>query len=437
MWNEKLESLSQAELIKLQESKLQNLLARLYAQVPFYKEALSKSGFDPSKRVTLADLKHLPLTTKKDFHNQYPLGLLSVERSQIKRFHASSGTKGRSTLVAYTANDLNAWAELCARSLYAAGARPQDILHNSYGYGLFTGGLGIHYGAELLGATVVPASGGKTTQQIKLLQDLGAGVLCATPSYALNIANSLSELGLSKGDLQLRIGIFGAEPWTELLRERIESQLDLKAVDIYGLSEIMGPGVSVECIEARSGLHIWEDHFIAEIVDPQTGEPLAEGQEGELVITTLTKEALPVLRYRTGDLTSLTKEPCLCGRTMARMTRVKARLDDMLIVRGVNVYPSEIENILLRMSEVAPHYQLVLEREKSLDELSVKVEINEELFPDNLGSEEEKSKVQMLSEKIKGALKDHLGLSIAVELLPSRSIPRSEGKSCRLLDLRD
>lgn len=434
MWNPVLESMPRAELEALQLSKLKALLTRIESTVPFYKQALNSINLDSIR--TLSDLRELPLTTKADFQGQYPFGLLAVNKSTIKRFHASSGTQGKPTVVAYTENDLNNWAELCARSLTAAGVHAGDIVHNAYGYGLFTGGIGIHYGAEKLGATVVPASSGKTQQQIRLLKDLGAKVLCATPSYALNIAHSINEMGLSPKDFQLEIGIFGAEPWTESLRQQIESRLKIKALDIYGLSEIMGPGVSVECIQARCGLHIWEDHFLAEIIDPQTGAPMEEEQEGELVITTLSKEAQPVLRYRTGDLTAITREPCTCGRIMSRMTRVKARRDDMLIVRGVNVYPSEIENILLNIEELAPHYQLVLKREQALDSLSVQVELDEALLSQWIASEQENLKLQELTDKIQFLLKENLGLTTSVELLPSRSIPRSEGKACRLIDLR-
>jgi len=330
------------------------------------------------------------------------------------RIHASSGTRGKATIVAYTRADLAAWADCCARALAAAGAGPGTRVHVAYGYGLFTGGLGLHYGAERLGCTVVPASGGNTPRQVQLLEDLGAEILCCTPSYALAIADHVSD----PARLGLRAGLFGAEPWTEGLREAIERALELTAVDIYGLSEVMGPGVSAECAEARDGAHVNEDHFLVEAVDPESGQPLPDGAVGELVFTTLTKEALPLLRYRTGDLASLTREPCACGRTFARMSRVVGRTDDMLIIRGVNVFPSEIERALLAIPELAPHYQLVVERPGRLDELTVQVEGSVDVA------------------LVRGQLERTLGLSAEVDVLPPGSIPRSEGKALRVLDRR-
>ncbi|MBX9686530.1 MAG: phenylacetate--CoA ligase [Candidatus Obscuribacterales bacterium] len=434
MWNAA-ESMPRAELEKLQLELLNNTLRRI-GSVPFYKEALREKHLLGREIGSLADLRQYPFTSKSQLRDQYPGGMIAVDSSQISRFHASSGTRGKPTLVAYTKQDLNDWADLGARSLYAAGVRPGDIVHNSYGYGLFTGGLGVHSAIERLGAIAVPASGGKTQQQIVLLKDLKARVLCSTPSYALHIAGALAEMETSVDELSLNIGIFGAEPWTEPMRRRIEAELNLQAIDIYGLSEIMGPGVSIECLEARDGLHIWEDFFLAEIINPLTLEPLSEGEEGELVITTLQKEAMPLLRYRTGDLSRLIKEKCKCGRSMARMQRVRARLDDMLIIRGVNVYPSEIENILLKVDELAPHYQLVLKRERSLDELSVQVEITDDILARWAEVRDESLKLNELSERIKVLLKENLGISVAVELLPARSIERSQGKASRLLDLR-
>lgn len=436
MWNDKIESMKRADLEQLQSAKLVDTLQRVWQNVAFYTQALKKERVDVQKVRNIRDITWLPFTKKSDLRDHYPQGLLAVSPSEVARYHASSGTRGKPTLVAYTRKDLENWAELGARALYAGGARPGDIIHNAYGYGLFTGGLGLHQAIERLGGICVPASGGKTQQQITLLKDLQARVLCCTPSYALRIAGTLEEMGVKPAELGLQIGIFGAEPWTEPMRQRIENELKLKALDIYGLSEIMGPGVSMECSEARCGLHIWEDHFLVEIIDPLTLKPVPEGQEGELVLTTLQKEALPLLRYRTGDLSKITKEICSCGRTMARMTRVRARLDDMLIIRGVNVYPSEIENILLQVDELAPHYQLVLKREKALDELSVQVEITEEILSRWAEVQAEELKLGELSEKIKHLLKDTLGLTVGVELLPARSITRSEGKACRLLDLR-
>jgi phenylacetate-CoA ligase len=364
--------------------------------------------------VELEALPEQPFRVKSELRDAYPFGLLKVPLEECVRIHASSGTRGKATIVAYTRNDLAAWADCCARALAAAGAGPGTVVHVAYGYGLFTGGLGLHYGAERLGCTVVPASGGNTPRQAQLLEDLGAEILCCTPSYALAIADHVAE----PARLKLRAGVFGAEPWTEGLREAIEGALGLTAVDIYGLSEVMGPGVSAECIEGRGGAHVNEDHFLVEVVDPQSGQALPEGEVGELVFSTLTKEALPLLRYRTGDLASLTREPCACGRTFARMSRVVGRTDDMLIIRGVNVFPSEIERALLAIPELEPHYQLVVERPGRLDELTVQVE----------GTVEAAS--------VRKQLHSVLGLSAQVEVVQPGSIPRSEGKALRVLDRR-
>jgi phenylacetate-CoA ligase len=334
------------------------------------------------------------------------------------------------------------WAEVCARSLVAAGAAPGDIIHNSYGYGLFTGGLGMHYGAEALGATIVPASGGKTQQQITLLQDCQAKVICSTPSYALNIAYTLSELNVDRDSLKLTTGIFGAEPWTEELREQIQESLAIQALDIYGLSEVIGPGVSMECWQSApnssdcQGLHIWEDHFLPEIIDPQTGQSLAEGEEGELVFTTLTKEAMPLLRYRTGDISSLFREPCACGRTMIKMGRVRGRLDDMLIIRGVNLYPSEIERVLLQAREVSPHYQIIIDRTKALDILTVKVELTDNIIAHWGELTHDHLEFNGLAAKIESLFKDNLGINAQIILMKPKSIPRSEGKANRVIDKR-
>jgi len=365
--------------------------------------------------VELEALPEQPFRVKSELRDAYPFGLLQVPLGDCVRIHASSGTRGKATIVAYTRSDLAAWADCCARALAAAGAGPGTVVHIAYGYGLFTGGLGLHYGAERLGCTVVPASGGNTPRQAQLLEDLGAEILCCTPSYALAIADHVSE----PERLELRAGVFGAEPWTEGLREAIEGALRLTALDIYGLSEVMGPGVSAECAEGRDGAHVNEDHFLVEVVDPQSGQPLPEGEVGELVFSTLTKEALPLLRYRTGDLASLTREPCACGRTFARMSRVVGRTDDMLIIRGVNVFPSEIERALLALPELEPHYQLVVERPGRLDELTVQVE----------GTVE--------AAAVRKQLHSALGLSAQVEVVQRGSIPRSEGKALRVLDRRE
>ena len=364
--------------------------------------------------VELEALAEQPFRVKADLRDAYPFGLLQVPLEECLRIHGSSGTRGKATIVAYTRNDLAAWADCCARALAAAGAGPGTIVHNAYGYGLFTGGLGLHYGAERLGCTVVPVSGGNTARQAQLLEDLGAEILCCTPSYALAIADHVSD----PSRLELRAGVFGAEPWTEGLREAIEAALGLTAVDIYGLSEVMGPGVSAECAEGRDGAHVNEDHFLVEVVDPQSGRPLVDGEVGELVFTTLTKEALPLLRYRTGDLASITREPCVCGRTSARMSRVLGRTDDMLIIRGVNVFPSEIERALLAIPELAPHYQLFVERPGHLDELTVQVE----------GAVD--------SDSVSKRLQSALGLTARVDVVAPGTIPRSEGKALRVVDRR-
>jgi len=364
--------------------------------------------------VELEALPEQPFRVKSELRDAYPFGLLQVPLEECVRIHASSGTRGKATIVAYTSADLAAWADCCARALAAAGAGPGTVVHVAYGYGLFTGGLGLHYGAERLGCTVVPASGGNTPRQAQLLEDLGAEILCCTPSYALAIADHVAE----PARLGLRAGVFGAEPWTEGLREAIEAALGLDALDIYGLSEVMGPGVSAECLESRDGAHVNEDHFLVEVVDPESGRPLPDGEVGELVFSTLTKQALPLLRYRTGDLASLTREPCACGRTFVRMSRVLGRTDDMLIIRGVNVFPSEIERALLSIPELTPHYQLVVERPGHLDELTVQVE----------GTIDPAA--------VRKQLHDVLGLTARVEIVDPGSVPRSEGKALRVLDRR-
>jgi phenylacetate-CoA ligase len=415
---------------------LLDVVARVYEKVPFYRQHFDAAGIKPGALKSLADLQNLPFTRKSDLREHYPFGLFAEPLGRVNRLHASSGTKGKPTVVGYTKADIKNWAEVCARSLAAAGARPGDVIHNSYGYGLFTGGLGVHYGAETLGATVVPASGGRTQQQILLLQDFGARVLCSTPSYALNIGLTMAELEVPRDSLKLEIGVFGAEPWTEEFRGQIEGLLKIRALDIYGLSEVMGPGVSMECFEGRNGLHVWEDHFLPEIIDPKTGVVLPLGEEGELVFTSLTKEAIPVIRYRTGDVSRLMADKCPCGRTMMRMARVRARLDDMLIIRGVNLYPSEIEKILMQVEELAPSYQLVLERERALDTLQVQVEVTEQLLGRWGKFEDGHLEMSALTGKIQDLFKDLLGLTAEVKLLKPKSLARSEGKAVRVVDNR-
>jgi phenylacetate-CoA ligase len=372
----------------------------------------------------LEDVRELPFTLKTDLREHYPFGMFARPRESLARLHASSGTTGKPTVVGYTARDLATWADLMARSMACAGARPGDVVHNAYGYGLFTGGLGAHYGAERLGATVVPMSGGSTERQVLLIQDFGARVLCATPSYALNIAEVAEREGVDLRASKLEIGLFGAEPWSEGLRREIEARLGLKALDVYGLSEIMGPGVAVEC-EAQDGLHAWEDHFLIEIIDPESGQPVSEGEAGELVITTLTKEALPMIRYRTRDITRATTARCACGRTHLRLQRITGRNDDMLIIRGVNVYPSQIEAVLVGLPGVAPHYQLVVERNGSLDELTVEVE-----------AATLEHVLDELEARVRHQIKSMIGVTTRVVAKKPGEVPRSQGKAVRVRDLR-
>ena len=425
------ETMPREELEALQLKRLKSLVEKVYYNVPFYQNRFNEMNLRPEQIRTLGDLKYLPFTEKQDLRNNYPFGLFAVPRDNVVRVHASSGTTGKATVVGYTQRDVNTWAELMARSLMCAGASRRDIVHNAYGYGLFTGGLGMHYGVERLGATILPISGGGTRRQVMLMRDFGSTILCSTPSYALFLYESIIAAGMSIDDLKLHTGIFGAEPWSEKMRSEIESKLRIKALDIYGLSEIMGPGVGMECCDAQDGLHIWEDHFLVEIIDPETGEQLPLGETGELVITTLTKEAQPLIRYRTRDITRIDAIPCRCGRTHRRITRIQGRSDDMLIIRGVNVFPQQIETILLETQGVAPHYQLILTREGSLDMLEVKVEVDEKMFSDEI------KHLQRIEAKIQKNIKEFLGVTAKVTLSEPRSIERSEGKAKRIIDLRN
>ncbi len=424
------ETLPREALEAIQLRRLQNTLQRVYATVPFYKKRFDEVGFKPADLRTLEDLRRVPFTTKQDLRDNYPYGLFAVPMENVVRIHASSGTTGKPTVVGYTARDIETWATLMARSLSAAGATRGDIIHNAYGYGLFTGGLGVHYGAEKLGASVIPISGGNTKRQIMIMKDFGATILTCTPSYALHLAEVAQEMGVDFKDLKFKSGLFGAEPWSEKMREEIEKKLHLDAVDIYGLSEVIGPGVAVECLEAKAGLHIFEDHFIAEIIDPATGEVLPPGSVGELVFTSITKEAFPVIRYRTRDITSLNPEPCVCGRTFVRMNRVSGRSDDMLIIRGVNVFPSQIESVLMEIQGVEPHYQLIVDREGNLDMLTVLVEVGESAFSDKVKT------LQDLEKVITKNIKEYLGISAKVKLVEPKTIARSEGKAVRVIDNR-
>ncbi|MGE4440645.1 MAG: phenylacetate--CoA ligase family protein [Desulfomicrobium sp.] len=425
------ETMPREELEALQLRRLKAMVEKVYYNVPFYQNRFNEMGVRPEQIRSLDDLKYLPFTEKQDLRNNYPFGLFAVPRDNVVRVHASSGTTGKATVVGYTQRDVNTWAELMARSLMCAGASRRDIVHNAYGYGLFTGGLGMHYGVERLGATILPISGGGTRRQVMLMRDFGSTILCSTPSYALFLYESILAAGMSIDDLKLHTGIFGAEPWSEKMRAEIESKLQIKALDIYGLSEIMGPGVGMECCDAQDGLHIWEDHFLIEIIDPETGEQLPLGESGELVITTITKEAQPLIRYRTRDITRIEAIPCRCGRTHRRISRIQGRSDDMLIIRGVNVFPQQIETILLETQGVAPHYQLILTRQGSLDMLEVKVEVDEKLFSDEIRH------LQRIEAKIQKNIKEFLGVTAKVTLSEPQSIERSEGKAKRIIDLRN
>jgi len=430
MFNEEFETLPRQALEALQLKRLKAMVERVYSSVPFYRQSLEAAGVKPGQINSLADIQRLPFTYKQDMRDSYPYGLFAVQMDDIVRIHASSGTTGKPTVVGYTQKDIDTWSELMARSFVAAGVHKGDIIHNSYGYGLFTGGLGAHYGAEKLGASVIPMSGGNTKKQIMIMKDFGSTVLTCTPSYSLYMAEAAREEGIDFRQLKLRVGIFGAEPWSDAMRGEIEAKLNLSAIDIYGLSEIMGPGVAIECQEAKQGLHIWEDHFIPEIIDPESGEVLPAGAKGELVITTITKEGIPLLRYRTRDITSITYEPCICGRSHARISRMSGRSDDMLIIRGVNVFPSQIESILMGIEGVEPHYLLIVDRKDNLDVLEVQVEVDEQLFSDEV------KHLQALSHSIEKEIKDLLGVTSKVRLVEPRTITRSEGKAKRVIDNR-
>lgn len=430
IWNDDFETLPREAIESLQLRRLQQTVERVYATVPFYREAFDQAGVKPKDIKRLGDLQRLPFTLKKDMRDNYPYGLFAVPLEQIVRIHASSGTTGKPTVVGYTRRDIDTWTELMARSFFAAGAHKGDVIHNAYGYGLFTGGLGAHYGAERIGASVIPMSGGNTKKQLMIMQDFGSTVLTCTPSYSLFLAEVAAEEGIDIRKLKLKVGILGAEPWSEKMRLEIESKLNIKAIDIYGLSEILGPGVGIECIEAQNGLHVWEDHFLLEIIDPDTQEVLQDGEKGELVITTITKEGIPLIRYRTRDITRLTREPCICGRTHARIERLSGRSDDMLIIRGVNVFPSQIESVLFNIKGIEPHYQLLVDREGTLDTLEVLVEVDEQTFSDEV------RKLQLLSGTIQKQIKDLLGVTCKVRLVEPKTLARSEGKAQRVIDKR-
>lgn len=428
-WQEEKECLPQEELRQLQLERLQNTLKRVGAQVPFYRNTFKKMGVDPEKISSLDDLRRLPFTMKQDLRDNYPYGLFAIPLREVVRVHSSSGTTGMATVVGYSKNDINNWSDLVARILCSAGVTPDDVIQIAFGYGLFTGGFGLHYGAERLGASVIPISAGNTRRQIQIMQDFKTTALVCTPSYALKMADVMADIGVNPNGMSLRFGLFGAEPWSESMRYEINDRLGIRATDNYGLSEIMGPGVAGECVECN-GLHINEDHFLAEVLDPDTLEPVKPGEVGELVITTLTKEAFPVIRYRTRDLTRFMTEPCPCGRTFVRMSRMMGRSDDMLIIKGVNVFPTQIESVLFEVEGTEPHYRLVVERENNEDTLTVMVEVVESLFFDEM------KKQRALIDHIRKRLATELGIGVIVKLVEERTLERFDGKGSRVIDKR-
>jgi phenylacetate-CoA ligase len=423
-------AMPRSEILELQSRRLRSLVRNVYEGSPFYRKRLANAGITPEDIRSKDDLRRIPFTTKTDLRDNYPLGMLSTAKSNLVRLHASSGTTGNPTVVAYTMRDIDSWAELNARCLEIAGVTSSDVVQVAYGYGLFTGGLGLHYGAERLGAKVIPASTGNTKRQIKLMKDLGTTVICCTPSYGLFLAESAREEGLDpKDDLSLRIGVFGAEPWSEMTRKLLEEGLVESAHDIYGMSELNGPGVAMEC-RVKKGLHVWEDHYIVEVIDSNTGEVLPPGEKGEMVVTTIMKEGMPLLRYKTRDMTILNEEVCECGLSHARIMRIMGRTDDMLKIRGICVFPSQIEEILASTKSVTPYYQLLIDRDGPLDKLMVRVEISEDFKTDRL------TDIVDLQRRLEDQLRDSLSINASVELLEPKKIPRSEGKAQRIVDMR-
>ncbi len=429
MWEPEYETMDRDELKQLQLERLQAIVNRVYMNVPFYRRKFDESGVNPEDIKNLDDLRRLPFTTKDDLRENYPYGLFAVPLREVVRIHASSGTTGLPTVVGYTKADIKTWSNLVARILTAGGVTKDDVVQIAFGYGLFTGGFGLHYGAERIGASVIPISSGNTRRQIKIMQDFRTTTLICTPSYALVIADAIEEMGINPNSLSLKYGLFGAEPWSESMRQEIQEKLKIIATDNYGLSEVMGPGVAGECLQQK-GLHINEDHFLVEVINPETLEPVEVGEIGELVITTLTKEAFPVIRFRTRDLTRLIPEPCPCGRTFIRMQRVLGRTDDMIIVKGVNVFPSQIEQVLFEIEGTEPHYQIIVERKGRLDDITVLVEVSEEIFFDEM------KKQQQLKELIKHRLSSELGISVNVKLVEHKTLERFEGKAKRVIDKR-
>jgi phenylacetate-CoA ligase len=429
IWNRHFECMDRSELRRIQSERLRETVERVYFNVPYYRNKFQEKGLGPDSIRDIEDISKLPFTTKGDLRDTYPFGMFAVPMSEIVRIHASSGTTGKSTVVGYTRSDVSTWSEVMARTLTSAGAGRNDFIQIAYGYGLFTGGLGLHYGGEKIGASVIPVSGGNTNRQLQIMLDFGTTILACTPSYALYLAEAIQENGINRDELKLKAGVFGAEPWTENMRREIEAKLKVKAIDIYGLSEVIGPGVAYECDE-QDGLHINEDHFFPEIIDPDTLQVLPEGSLGELVFTTITKEGLPLIRYRTRDLTRLNYSKCKCGRTLVRMDKCLGRSDDMLIIRGVNLFPSQIETVLLEMSEIKPHYRIIVDRVNNLDTLELQVEVDEKFFQDKI------SQLQNLSGKLQENLESAIGLGIKVTLVEPKTIERSEGKAKRVIDNR-
>jgi phenylacetate-CoA ligase len=430
-WNKEIECMNGEELRKLQGERLRQTAKQAYENVPLYKAKFDQAGITPDDIRSIDDIVKIPFTTKEDFRDNYPFGMFAVPLDNVVRIHASSGTTGKQTVVGYTRNDIETWSEVMARMFAAGGTTKGDIVQNAYGYGLFTGGLGAHYGAEKVGASVVPISGGNTKRQLQILQDFGCTVICCTPSYAVLLGEAAAEMGIDTADLPLKLGFFGAEPWSENMRRDIEEKLHIDALDIYGLSEVIGPGVAYECME-KAGLHVAEDHFYPEVIDPVTGRPLPAGEKGELVFTTLTKEALPLIRYRTRDITFLNSDPCECQRAFRRMHRVLGRTDDMLIIRGVNVFPSQIETILMEIEGTEPHYLIVVDRDKGrMDQMEVWVEVSPDMVSDEV------RRLEAIERKIVAELESTLGLSLKVRLVEPKTITRSEGKSKRVVDRRD
>lgn len=418
------------QLRQLQLNRLKNIVRHAYERVELYRDRMDQAGVSPDHITSLEDIAAIPFTQKTDLRDTYPFGMFAVPMHEVVRVHASSGTTGKPTVVAYTQEDIDVWSSVMVRSFAACGLHRGDVIQNAYGYGLFTGGLGAHYGAEALGATVIPISGGNTERQIMVMRDFGVTAICCTPSYFLHIIERVADMGVDIMDMPVRAGIFGAEPWTDQMRQRIQAESPIRAYDIYGLSEIIGPGVGIECC-AQEGLHIFEDHFMVEIVDPQTGDPLPEGQEGELVLTTLSKRAMPMLRYNTHDVTAIIPEQCTCGRSIRRIRRISRRSDDMFIIRGVNVFPSQVESALLTVEGTLPHYQIILAREHGLDTMQVEVEVTEQFFSDRIGALED------LQSKLSHAIESTLGLRVGVRLVEPHTIARSEGKAKRVIDNRD